>query len=321
MLRALFSVALVCLTVSAAQVPASARPVAPDGRRAVLVTGASSGIGRKTTELLAARGFFVYAGARKQEDLDALAKLEHVQPLRLDVTEQTEIDAAVATVRAAGRGLWGVVNNAGIGVFGPLIELREEELVQQFDVNVFGPWRVSKAFAPLLLESKGRVATTGSISGVVCWPMGGGYCMSKHAVEAFTDTLAAELSAFGVAVSVVDPGNYRSDIEANARERLRAQGWSGEGSRWREAMERMLAGSGDRVQYKEPDAVAEAFFHALSDDQPKRRYLVTPNAREAELTVRAALARTVQLNHDQPWALDREALVRLLDEELERVGE
>ena len=322
MLRALLPFVLVGLTVSGAQVPASApaRPAAPDGRRAVLVTGASSGIGRKTTELLAARGFFVYAGARKQEDLDALAKLEHVQPLRLDVTEQAEIDAAVATVKAAGRGLWGVVNNAGIGVFGPLIELREEELAQQLDVNVFGPWRVTKAFAPLLIESRGRVATTGSISGIVCWPMGGAYCMSKHAVEAFTDSLAAELAGFGVEVAVVDPGNYRSDIEANARERLRAQGWSGEGSRYREAMERMLAGSGDRAQYEEPDEVAEAFLEALTDESPKRRYLVVPNAREAEMTLRAALARTAQLNHDQPYALDREALIRLLDEELAKVA-
>lgn len=289
---------------------------ASESRRAILVTGASSGIGRRTTELLAARGFLVWAGARKAEDLADLAKLEHVRPIRLDVTRQEEIDAAVATITAAGHGLHGLVNNAGVGVFGPLIELPEAELRHQLDVNVYGPWRVTKAFAPLLIASGGRVATTGSISGVLCWPMGGAYCMSKHAVEAFTDTLAAELGPLGVKVSVVDPGNFRSDIEHNARERLRAQGWQREGSRFGAAMERMLAGSGDRAQYPEPDAVAAAFVHALSDAEPKRRYLVTPNAREAEATIRAAIARAVELNRDQPFALDREALVRMLDVEL-----
>jgi len=315
MLRLSFALALLATlaVVLGAQEPPKA---ASDARRAVLVTGASSGIGRKTAELLAARGFFVYAGARKAEDLAALAKIDHVQPIRLDVTKQEEIDAAVATVKAAGRGLFALVNNAGVGVFGPLIELPESELQHQLDVNTFGPWRVTKAFAPLLIESKGRVATTGSISGVVCWPLGGAYCMSKHAIEAFTDTLAAELASFGVAVSLVDPGNYRSEIEQNARERLRAQAPSSESSRYRDAIERLLAGSGDRSQYKEPDEVAEAFFHALTDESPKRRYLVTPNAREAETTVRAALARAVQLNRDQPYALDRAALIKLLDEEI-----
>jgi len=324
---------LVALAVGGtlALIPASARAVrqdaatgsttaAPAPRRAVLVTGASSGIGRRTTELLAERGFLVWAGARKAEDLAELATLAHVRPIRLDVTKQEEIDAAVATITAAGCGLHGVVNNAGVGVFGPLIELPESELRHQLEVNVHGPWRVTRAFAPLLIASGGRVTTTGSISGVVCWPMGGAYCMSKHAVEAFTDTLAAELGPLGVKVSIVDPGNFRSEIEHNARERLRQQGWKREGSRFTAAMDRMLAGSGDRAGHPEPDAVAEAFLHALSDPAPKRRYLVTPNAREAETTVRAALARAVELNRDQPFALDRTALIRLLDEELARAN-
>jgi NAD(P)-dependent dehydrogenase (short-subunit alcohol dehydrogenase family) len=284
----------------------------------VLVTGASSGIGRLTAERLAERGYFVWAGARKAEDLADLGTIEHVRPIRLDVTKQEEVDAAVAVITAAGRGLHALVNNAGVGVFGPLIELPESEFLHQLEVNVFGPWRVTKAFAPLLIASGGRVATTGSISGTVCWPMGGAYCMSKHAVEAFTDSLAAELGPLGVQVSVVDPGNFRSDIEQNARERMRQQGRQNQGSRFAAAMDRMLAGSGDRTQYPEPDAVAEAFFHALSDPAPKRRYLVTPNAREAEMTVRAAIARAVELNRDQPCALDRDALVRMVDEEVQK---
>src|SRR5262245_61570348 len=126
--------------------PALAQEPQPQqgARRAVLVTGASSGIGRKTTELLAKSGFFVYSCARKDADLQELAAIPNVQAIRLDVTKPAEIEAAVKTVREAGRGLYGLVNNAGIAVLAPLIEMREQDLSNQLDVNVFGPFRVTK---------------------------------------------------------------------------------------------------------------------------------------------------------------------------------
>lgn len=312
-MRIIFVLALASLSCL---VSAQGAPGAKDARRAVLVTGASTGIGRKTTELLAAKGFFVYAGARKAADLAELNAIENVQGITLDVTSQEQIDAAVETVRAAGRGLYGLVNNAGVLVVGPLIELREKDLAFQMDVNVFGPYRVTKAFAPLLIESKGRVTTTGSISGFATWGMGGPYTMSKHAVEAYTDCLAAELAPFGVQVSVVEPGNYRSEIMTNMRERMSDAGYGGEGSRYRGQWERMLDGPTDRAQHKEPGEVAEAFLRALADEKPQRRYMVVPNQREADLTLKAAMARVVQLNANQPYAHDREGLIKLLDEAL-----
>ncbi len=297
---------------------AQATPTGTHSQRAVLVTGASSGIGRKTTELLAQSGFFVYATARKDDDLKALAAIANVQPLRLDVTNQDQIDAAVKTVQEGGRGLFGLINNAGVAVLAPLIEVTEKDLAFQFDANVYGPYRLTKAFAPLLIASKGRVLTTGSLSGTVAWAMGGPYSMSKHAVEAFTDALALELQPFGVHVSVIEPGNYRSEIMTNMKERLVAGGYGGEGSRYQKQLDRLLAQPTDRAQYKEPDEVAAAFLQALNDATPKRRYLVVPNQREAELTIRAAIARVVQLNAGQPYAYDREGLIKLLDEELQR---
>lgn len=305
--------AAVVLCISARTQDPPADAPAP---RAVLVTGASSGIGRKTTELLAASGFFVYATARKDDDLKALAAIANVQAIRLDVCKQDQIDAAVKTVRDGGRGLFAVINNAGVAVLAPLIEVTEKDLAFQLDANVYGPYRVTKAFAPLLIASKGRVLTTGSISGTVAWAMGGPYTMSKHAVEAFTDALAIELQPFGVHVSVVEPGNYRSEIMANMHERLVAGGYGGEGSRYQKQLERLLAQPTDRAQFKEPDDVAAAFLQALTDARPRRRYLVVPNAREAELTIRGAISRVVQLNAGQPYAYDREGLIKLLDEEL-----
>jgi NAD(P)-dependent dehydrogenase (short-subunit alcohol dehydrogenase family) len=284
------------------------------GGRAVLVTGASSGIGRTTTEHLAANGFFVYAGARKQADLDALNELENVQAIRLDVNIQEEIDAAVETVRAEGRGLYAVINNAGVVILAPLVEVSEEDLAFQMNVNVFGPYRVTKAFAPMLIESQGRVATTGSISGILTWTFGGPYTMSKHAIEAFTDVLAAELAPFGVKVSVIEPGNYNSRIVDNMMARVEEAGYSTEGSLYKEQLDRVFGGFADRDQEKNPDEVADAFLRALTDEEPLRRYMTVPNEREAELTIRAHIRRLVQLNEGQAYEFDRERLIQMLDE-------
>lgn len=289
---------------------------AVEPQRAVLVTGASTGIGRVTAELLASRGFFVYAGARKEEDLRALNAIANIQAIRLDVTIQEEIDAAVETVRAEKRGLYGLINNAGVAVVAPLIEVDEGELDFQMDVNVFGPYRVTKAFAPLIIESQGRISTTGSLSGFVTWPMGGPYTMSKHAIEAFSDVLAAEMAPFGVQVSVIEPGNYNSRIFQNLLQRLEERGYSTEGSLYQEQLDRMLGTVQAGRDEPEPDAVAEAFYHALSDENPKRHYLVVPIQREAEITIRAAMTRLIQINAAHDFSYDRDELVRMLDEVL-----
>lgn len=289
-------------------------------RKAVLVTGASSGIGRNMTETLAREGYFVYAGARKQADIDALSAIDNVMGIRLDVNVQEEIDAAVALVRREGRGLYGLVNNAGVGVIAPLIEVSEEDLWFQMNVNVFGPYRVTKAFAPLIIESKGRITTTGSISGILSGFMFGPYSMSKHAVEAFTDSLALEMQKFGVAVSVIEPGNYRSDIVDTLLARMQDRGYTSQGSRYEEEIERMLGrfqGEGyDRAYYKEPDEVSAALLAFLSDDDPKRRYMVVPDERQAEVTIRKAIEELVQLNERHAYSYSRDELVALLDEAL-----
>ena len=142
-----------------ALVPVSAGAAAPEASssKAVLVTGASSGIGRKITEKLAADGYFVYAGARKDEDLKALGAIKNVQAVRLDVTNLKDIDAAVEAVKHGGRGLHGLVNNAGVGTSGTLAEMKPEEFDLVMAVNVYGPYRVTKAFEPLIVAEKGRI--------------------------------------------------------------------------------------------------------------------------------------------------------------------
>jgi NAD(P)-dependent dehydrogenase (short-subunit alcohol dehydrogenase family) len=295
----------ILLLVASTGAPLAAQATAPS---AVLVTGANSGIGRAVTELLASRGYFVYAGARRAEDIAALSAIPNVQGIRLDVTVQSDIDAAVGTIRSGGRALHGVVNNAGIAVTGALVDTEEPELLQLFDVNVYGVWRVTRAFAPMLIQHGGRVVTISSISGILSGAGLGVYSMSKHAIEAFGDALAAELTPLGVRVSLVEPGNYRSSIAQNALARADGQ----------QARERLSAMAVARDTLPEPTAVAEAVAHALSDARPKMRYLVVPVAGEAEITIRKAIDELVQLNQAHAFSYDREALLRMLDDALAR---
>ena len=285
-------------TMSSAQAPMADTP-SPAAVKAVLVTGASTGIGRNITEHLAARGYFVYAGARKPADLEALAAIKNVQAIKLDVTKQEDVDAAVATITKAGRGLYALVNNAGVATVGPLAETSMEDFAFVMDVNLYGPLRVTKAFTPLIVASKGRITTIGSISGILAPRDLTAYSMSKHAIEAFTDSLAAQMAPLEVKVSVIEPGNYDSDIGKSASKR------SGKESRFT-----------DRSKYKKPDEVSAAVELALFDPNPKRRYMVVPEQREAEVTIRKQIEQLVQLNEGQPYTYDREALIKMLDEAL-----
>ena len=286
-------------------------------QKAILITGASTGIGRNMAETLAAEGYFVYAGARKQADLDALSAIDNIEGIRLDVTVQEEIDAAVATISNAGRGLYGLVNNAGVSVSGPLIEIDEQDMQFQMDVNLFGPYRITKAFAPLIIESKGRITTTGSISGILSGVLYGPYSMSKHAVEAFTDSLAIEMAKFDVQVSVIEPGNYNSAIVSTKLRRMAERGQSADGSRYIDEIQQLLKRPADRSIFKEPDEVSAALMHAMFDDNPKRRYMVVPNETEAEITIKQALTELVQLNENQEYTYTRDELVAMLDAALE----
>jgi NAD(P)-dependent dehydrogenase (short-subunit alcohol dehydrogenase family) len=290
-------------------------------QKAVLVTGASTGIGRKITEVLAARGVFVYAGARKEKDLKELDAMDNVKSIRLDVTIQEEIDAAVEMVRSEGRGLHGVVNNAGVAVLAPLIEVEEAELDFLFDVNIYGPYRVTKAFAPMLIESKGRVTTISSISGILSGTLFGPYSMSKHAMEAYGDSLAREMKRFDVKVSLVEPGNFKSKIGETLMKRMQAKGMSFEDSAYREEIERIVSRVGERNEEADPKPVAEAVYHALFDENPKMRYMVVPDQEEAMWTIGKAIQEMVELNEGHEFSYSREQLIEMLDKALAKSKE
>ena len=292
------------------------QPVAAGEQKAVLVTGASTGIGRNMTERLAAEGYFVYAGARKDADLTELDALENVKSVRLDVTSQEQVDAAVAMIVKEGRGLWGLVNNAGVATSGPVASLEDADLDFVLNVNVNGVVRVTRAFIPLLVESKGRIVTTGSISGILSSPGSSAYSMSKHAMEAFTDSLAREMEPAGVYVSVIEPGSYKSHIRRTAVARIKSNIESAGVELTDDMRSRMKAATERELTLDEPDAVSDALLHALFADTPGRRYMVVPNEEEADLTIRKAIEELVQLNAWGPYQYSRDDLVKMLDEAL-----
>ena len=297
-------------------VPCSAFGQTSGAQKAVVVTGASSGIGRKITERLAANGFFVYAGARAQKDLDELSAIKNVQGVRLDVTSAADIAAAVALVGKAGRGLYGVVNNAGVVVVAPMIEVEEKDLDFIFQVNMYGPYRITKAFAPMLLESKGRVVNISSLNGIVASPMIGAYSMSKHAVEAYGDALAGELARFGVRVSLIEPGNYGTEIGRNLLARMDTG--IVKGSRFETQMRSTINSMRQFENNPPPDDVADAVLDALSSENPKMRYLVVPVANQGAIAIRKLMDEIVQLNSDHKFSYSRDTLVKMLDDALSR---
>ena len=295
----------------------AAQPVMAGEQKAVLITGASTGIGRNMAERLAGEGFFVYAGARKDKDLVELDAIENIKAVRLDVTSQEDIGAAVALITAEGRGLWGLVNNAGVATRAPVAEISDSDMDFVFDVNVMGVVRVTRAFLPLIVENKGRVVTTGSVAGIGSSPGGSVYSMTKHAVEAFTDSLAGEMAAAGVQVSVIEPGSYKSRIRRNAIGRFMEgiEAADGEVPEEMRAQAKQLAEQ--EVAMDEPDDVSTALVHALSADTAQRRYLVTPNRGQAERTIRALIREVAELNQWEQRHLTRDELVQMLDEALD----
>ena len=304
-------VALLLTLFSSSSIAAGTAP-----QKAVLVTGANSGIGRNIADRLAAEGYFVYAGARKKDDIETLSAVENMQGVRLDVTIQTDIDAAVELVKAGGRGLYAVVNNAGVVVMGLLAETDESELDFLFDVNVYGPYRMVKAFAPLLIESKGRVVNISSMAGIMSPPAYGVYSMSKHAIEAFTDTLAYELGTVGVGVSAIEPGPFNSNAAASSCERRRQQGYNASQSLMPDLAAELAAVCDSTTQYPEPDPVADAVLHVLTSDDPKARYLAPSDPRQAEFIARSILKDLADLSSGQTYNYSRDELIGMLDDAL-----
>jgi NAD(P)-dependent dehydrogenase (short-subunit alcohol dehydrogenase family) len=276
----------------------------PDG---IVITGASTGIGEACALYLDGLGYRIFAGVRRPSDGEALSAKASARltPVLLDVTDVASIDRVVETVKEAvgSAGLAGLVNNAGIGVGGPLEVVALADLRKQFEVNVIGPVAVTQAFLPLLRQGRGRIVNIGSIAGRAATPFMGPYAASKFALEALTDAMRLELQPWGIQVSIVEPGAIESRIWDKARHAADQIGatWSAEGKvLYRDVLVRVRGAVEQAAQRAIPAlAVAKAVAHALSASRPKTRYLVGLDAR-----IRAMLAAWLP-DRVQDWLLTR----------------
>lgn len=246
----------------------------------IMVTGASTGIGRFTSEYLADIGFSVYACARKDKDLAALGKINHITPLRLDITKEEEIAAAVEVIEKTGTGLYALVNNAGITKGGPLAVLPDGILESLFDTNFFGMHRVIKAFFPMINKSHGRIVIIGSVMGFIGYPFAGPYCASKHAIEGYADCLRRELFFTKIKVSLIQPGYVKSDLWEKSTKEFALTSEQVRGSLWKPYKDVSIhffkKFLNDAKHHGiDPGKVAGVVYKALTDRFPRSRYLVT----------------------------------------------
>src|SRR5436305_224411 len=245
--------------------------------RSIVITGVSTGIGWASAKLLLDRGFRVFGSVRKQADADRL-KTEfgaNFTPLLFDVTDEATVLAAAREVRAALKGetLTGLVNNAGIAVAGPVLDLSADEFRRQMDVNVIGPIIATQAFGPLLGADpslhgpKGRIVMISSVAGKNGNPLMSAYSASKHAIEGLSESLRREMMLFGIDVVIVAPGAVKTPIWAKAEE---VDFSSYRISPFFPALERIRK---FMLQLGEnglpPETIAERIFEVLTSSHPK----------------------------------------------------
>jgi NAD(P)-dependent dehydrogenase (short-subunit alcohol dehydrogenase family) len=262
--------------------------MAATDKGAVLVTGASTGIGRATALRLEQDGYSVFAGVRKQEDADNLAKAavhDRITPVSLDVTEEPSIEAARTMIEGVvgQSGLAGLVNNAGTANAGPIEHLPVEEFKKVIDVNLTGQYAVTQAFLPLIRRTRGKVVFITSIGGLIATPFMSPYHASKFGLEGMADSLRREVSPWGIRVVIVEPGSIATPIwDKGTEEFERAEpGMGPEAKRLygaqMDAMKQAIRDTADRGI--PPEKVADVISKVLSSSRPRTRYLVGADAK------------------------------------------
>lgn len=276
-------------------------------RYVALVTGAGSGFGLLTVLLLAEKGWVVYAGLRDSsrgeglmEEAQKRGVANLVVPLQLDVTDSGQIAQAVDAIRVQSGRLDALVNNAGFAAGGFVEEMPIERWREQFETNVFGLVAMTKAALPTMrAQRSGRIVLVSSISGRIGFPGLAPYVASKHAVEGFGESLRLELAGFGIGVSLIEAGPYRTPIWRKSIDTLQEpspeSAYQGLYSRIKPIFEHSAASGGDPIR------VAESIWRAISDNKPKLRYLPT---RIEKKTLRA--------KHWLPWGMIERIALRTM---------
>lgn len=238
----------------------------------VLVTGASHGIGHSITKFLLSRGDVVIPTDLDSIGLKSFENQENSFPIPMDVTNVESIQTAVEKVKQKYGKIDGIVNNAGIFIGGPIVEVELSEYENIFSINVLGYVRVTKAFFPVLRKGS-RIVNVSSEVGRIAFPFNGPYTMTKYAVEAFSDSLRRELTYFDMKVSIIQPGSMQTQLGASTTDSYRHYCKDSAFEKQINRVWKVLKKEG----YADPIAVAKKTYNALHCKNPKNRYRVKNN--------------------------------------------
>jgi len=289
----------------------------------ILITGATAGIGRHTALALARAGHRVFAAGRRQNQLDSLEKEAAglaLEGIVMDVTQADSIAAAKKVIdeRTNGYGVDALVNNAGFGMLGPLEDLGDDRLRAQFETNVFGLMAVTRAFLPQMRERGfGRIVNVSSMGGRMTFPLMGAYNATKYAVESLSDALRNEVHAFGIGVSLVEPGYIRTEFADVAMSKLEAKPGS--------PFAPLLGRAGEVLELFErtgvgPEHVSRAIRKALESRRPSARYVAPWRTYLALWLIHAMPTAWMDAIYRNVMGLTRRTLVKALPEKREPVA-
>ncbi|MNM80000.1 putative oxidoreductase [compost metagenome] len=251
-------------------------------KKAAIVTGASSGIGKATAIQLNKEGYTVFAGSRRVEQMKDLEKIG-IKTLKLDVTDEKSNQDFVDYVLSASSSIDVIVNAAGYGSLGALEDVPLQEARNQFEVNVFGAMNLTQLILPTMRKQKsGKIINISSVGGQIYSPLGGWYYASKHALETLSDTLRNELKPFGIDVIIIEPGGTDTGWQEVANETMKKS--TPQNSAYRKLVEQFAAMSSDNYATS-PNNIADLILKSIKDKKPKTRY--QPSMKETMIVLAA----------------------------------
>ena len=256
----------------------------------VLITGASSGIGKATALYLARRGHRVVATSRELSRVNELSEQPQsgsaaILTYQLDINEPTSVEEVVPRIISQAGGLDALINNAGYGLWGCLEQLTVEEVKAQFETNLFAVLRMSQAVLPSMRErGGGTIVNVGSVAGQISSPAGGAYSASKFALESLTKVMRMEAAQFGIRVVLIAPGLFRTNFHHG---RVLGEGVFDSGSPYHSYIQRIWGNAGKNQRWGgDPNKVAKTIEKVLVAKHPRARYAVGPDSRLGAMAVR-----------------------------------
>lgn len=249
--------------------------------KVIMITGASSGIGYATLELLKSQGHIVYGTGRKSEDLDKITSAGGV-PLKVEMTDYKTLELAVANVVKSEGRIDVLFNNAGYGLYGSVEETDIDLAKHQFDVNLFGLARITQLVLPhMRKQGSGTIINTSSVGGKVYTPLGAWYHATKHALEGWSDCLRLELKQFSIDVVIIEPGGVQTPWGNIAADNLRKISSKGPYKQLgQKTANGMLASYKKQGSLSSPSVIAKAVSRAIKAKRPKTRYVAGKYAKQ-----------------------------------------